>query len=207
MNNSSMILHLGIVSKCVLTRFSILLQVDFTKCAGFFTILGIVVFVTGIITAIVLSFKYVSMTLRLVFAQKLQFVHLTVIFFVCFSGPMASHALCSYRSHCIHSGMSIHKFSFTFFRRLWFCIGTLFTLSILKITSLRLSFFKYQFLAYHTQLLIGNRKLSISPEEYVFAALSLYVDIVQIFIFLLQIIGFAERQKLQADGWSFSVLS
>uniref|UniRef100_A0A673H4C0 Transmembrane BAX inhibitor motif containing 1a n=1 Tax=Sinocyclocheilus rhinocerous TaxID=307959 RepID=A0A673H4C0_9TELE len=49
------------------------------------------------------------------------------------------------------------------------------------------------FLAYHTQLLIGNRKLSIGPEEYVFAALSLYVDIVQIFIFLLQIIGYAER--------------
>lgn len=45
------------------------------------------------------------------------------------------------------------------------------------------------FLAYHTQLLIGNRKHSISPEEYVFAALSIYVDIIQIFLFLLQIIG------------------
>lgn len=48
-----------------------------------------------------------------------------------------------------------------------------------------------QFLAYHTQLLIGNRKYSISEDEYVFAALSLYADIVQIFIFLLQIIGAA----------------
>uniref|UniRef100_A0A8C9XIT0 Transmembrane BAX inhibitor motif containing 1a n=1 Tax=Sander lucioperca TaxID=283035 RepID=A0A8C9XIT0_SANLU len=45
------------------------------------------------------------------------------------------------------------------------------------------------FLAYHTQLLIGNRKHSINPEEYVFAALSIYVDIIQIFLFLLQIIG------------------
>lgn len=50
-----------------------------------------------------------------------------------------------------------------------------------------------QFLAYHTQLLIGNRKYSISEDEYVFAALSLYVDIVQIFIFLLQIIGAARK--------------
>lgn len=50
-----------------------------------------------------------------------------------------------------------------------------------------------QFLAYHTQLLIGNRKHSISPEEYVFAALSLYVDIIQIFLFLLQIIGAASK--------------
>lgn len=36
-------------------------QVDFTKCRGFFCVLGIVVFVTGIITVIVLSFKYVSL--------------------------------------------------------------------------------------------------------------------------------------------------
>ncbi|XP_072541072.1 protein lifeguard 3 [Salminus brasiliensis] len=45
------------------------------------------------------------------------------------------------------------------------------------------------FLAYHTQVLIGNRSHTLSPEEYVFAALSLYVDIVQIFLFLLQITG------------------
>ncbi|KAM8839173.1 transmembrane BAX inhibitor motif containing 1a [Synchiropus picturatus] len=49
------------------------------------------------------------------------------------------------------------------------------------------------FLAYHTQLLIGNRKYSIGPEEYVFAALSIYVDIIQIFLFLLQIIGSSNR--------------
>lgn len=36
------------------------LQVDFTSCTGLFCVLGIVVMVTGIITAIVLSFKYVS---------------------------------------------------------------------------------------------------------------------------------------------------
>uniref|UniRef100_A0A3B1KIB0 Protein lifeguard 3-like n=1 Tax=Astyanax mexicanus TaxID=7994 RepID=A0A3B1KIB0_ASTMX len=45
------------------------------------------------------------------------------------------------------------------------------------------------FLAYHTQVLIGNRSHTLSPEEYIYAALSLYVDIVQIFIFLLQITG------------------
>ncbi|KAK1789122.1 hypothetical protein P4O66_015070 [Electrophorus voltai] len=45
------------------------------------------------------------------------------------------------------------------------------------------------FLAYDTQLLLGNRSHSLSPEEYVFGALSLYVDVVQIFLFLLQITG------------------
>ncbi|KAM3862368.1 protein lifeguard 3 [Diretmus argenteus] len=47
------------------------------------------------------------------------------------------------------------------------------------------------FLAYNTQLLIGNRELAISPEEYIYGALSIYVDMVQIFLFILQIGGAA----------------
>ncbi|XP_030614020.1 protein lifeguard 3-like isoform X1 [Archocentrus centrarchus] len=47
------------------------------------------------------------------------------------------------------------------------------------------------FLTYNTQLLIGNRELAISPEEYVYGALSLYVDIVHIFLFILQVSGAA----------------
>ncbi|MCJ8732950.1 hypothetical protein PDJAM_G00217310 [Pangasius djambal] len=87
----------------VVTVFSFQTKVDFTSCTGLFCVLGIVVFITGIITAIVLSFQY--------------------------------------------------------------------------------------FLAYDTQLLLGNRAYSLSPEEYVFGALSLYTDIIQIFLFLLQITG------------------
>lgn len=37
----------------------------------------------------------------------------------------------------------------------------------------------------------GNHKLSISPEEYIFAALNLYMDIVNIFIYILTIISAA----------------
>ncbi|KAJ3591957.1 hypothetical protein NHX12_007087 [Muraenolepis orangiensis] len=47
------------------------------------------------------------------------------------------------------------------------------------------------FLAYNTQLLIGNRELSLGPEEYIYGALSLYIDIVQIFLFILEIGGAA----------------
>lgn len=47
------------------------------------------------------------------------------------------------------------------------------------------------FLVYNTQLLIGNREQSISPEEYVYGALSLYIDIVHIFLFILQVSGAA----------------
>ncbi|XP_064183670.1 transmembrane BAX inhibitor motif containing 1a isoform X2 [Anguilla rostrata] len=122
-DTKAVFLALGITMiVCVIvTVFCFQTKVDFTSCGGLFSVLGIVVFVTGIITAIVLSFKYIF------------WLHM-----------------------------------------LYAAIGAIvFTL----------------FLAYHTQLLIGNRKNSISPEEYVFGALSIYVDIVQIFMFLLQIIG------------------
>uniref|UniRef100_A0A1A7X4F2 Glutamate receptor, ionotropic, N-methyl D-aspartate-associated protein 1 (Glutamate binding) n=1 Tax=Iconisemion striatum TaxID=60296 RepID=A0A1A7X4F2_9TELE len=45
------------------------------------------------------------------------------------------------------------------------------------------------FLAVDTQQLLGNKELSLSPEEYVFAALNLYTDIINIFLYILAIIG------------------
>ncbi|TTI92378.1 Protein lifeguard 3 [Bagarius yarrelli] len=126
-DTKSVFLALGITALvCIaVTVFCFQTKVDFTKCGGLFCVLGIVMFVTGIITAIVLSFKYIP------------WLHM-----------------------------------------LYAAIGAIvFTL----------------FLAYHTQLLIGNRKHSINPEEYVFAALSVYVDVIQIFLFLLQIIGSSQR--------------
>ncbi|XP_043939757.1 protein lifeguard 2 [Protopterus annectens] len=45
------------------------------------------------------------------------------------------------------------------------------------------------FLAFDTQLLMGNRRYSLSPEEHIYATLSIYLDIVYIFSFFLQIVG------------------
>ncbi|NXK96367.1 LFG3 protein, partial [Formicarius rufipectus] len=45
------------------------------------------------------------------------------------------------------------------------------------------------FLAYDTQLVLGNRKNTLSPEEYIYGALTIYTDIIYIFTFLLQIVG------------------
>ncbi|XP_077391737.1 protein lifeguard 3-like [Festucalex cinctus] len=122
-DTSAVFLALAItVVVCIaVTVFCFQTKVDFTKCRGLFCVLGIVVFVTGIITVIVLSFKYI------------------------------------YWLHMLYAAIGAIAFTL--------------------------------FLAYDTQLLIGNRKYSISPEEYVFAALNLYVDMIQIFLFLLQIIG------------------
>nr|XP_006824024.1 PREDICTED: protein lifeguard 1-like [Saccoglossus kowalevskii] len=45
------------------------------------------------------------------------------------------------------------------------------------------------FLAFDTQLIIGGKRYEISPEDYVFAALNLYIDMVYIFLFLLRLVG------------------
>ena len=46
------------------------------------------------------------------------------------------------------------------------------------------------YLIYDTQLMVGgDHKYSISPEEYVFASLNIYVDIINMFLFILQLIG------------------
>merc|ERR1712186_222422 len=46
------------------------------------------------------------------------------------------------------------------------------------------------YIIYDTQLMVGgSHKYSLSPEEYVFAALNLYLDIINLFLYILQIIG------------------
>lgn len=50
------------------------------------------------------------------------------------------------------------------------------------------------YLVFDTQLMLGgNHKYSISPEEYVFAALNLYLDIINLFLYILTIIGSARK--------------
>ncbi|CAL8103180.1 unnamed protein product [Calicophoron daubneyi] len=45
------------------------------------------------------------------------------------------------------------------------------------------------YLAFDTQMLIGGRKHEISPEEYIYAALQLYLDIVYLFLMILSLVG------------------
>lgn len=50
------------------------------------------------------------------------------------------------------------------------------------------------YLVFDTQLMLGGKhKYSLSPEEYIFAALNLYLDIVNLFLFILSIIGSARN--------------
>ena len=43
-------------------------------------------------------------------------------------------------------------------------------------------------------MLGGNHKYSLSPEEYIFAALNLYLDIINLFLYLLSIFGGGSRK-------------
>ncbi|KAG0716984.1 Protein lifeguard 1 [Chionoecetes opilio] len=46
------------------------------------------------------------------------------------------------------------------------------------------------YIVFDTQIMLGgDHKLAISPEEYIFAALNLYLDVVNLFIYLLAIFG------------------
>ena len=46
------------------------------------------------------------------------------------------------------------------------------------------------YIVYDTQLMMGGtHKYSISPEEYIFAALNIYLDIINLFLYILMIVG------------------
>lgn len=46
------------------------------------------------------------------------------------------------------------------------------------------------YLIYDTQLMMGgNHKYSLDPEEYIFAALNIYLDVINLFMYILMIVG------------------
>jgi len=48
------------------------------------------------------------------------------------------------------------------------------------------------YIVYDTQLMMGGKhKYSLSPEEYIFAALNIYLDVINLFLYILMIIGAA----------------
>jgi len=50
------------------------------------------------------------------------------------------------------------------------------------------------FIVYDTQLMLGGKhKYAISMDEYVFAALNLYLDIINLFLYILRIMGGGRR--------------
>uniref|UniRef100_A0A1A8QEV8 Protein lifeguard 2 n=1 Tax=Nothobranchius pienaari TaxID=704102 RepID=A0A1A8QEV8_9TELE len=122
-NTKSVVMCLGIAAAVclVVTIFSFQTKFDVTSCHGVLFIFCLVMFISGLVLAVVLPFQYVPWL------------------------------------DAIYASLG----------------AILFTM----------------FLAFDTQLLMGNKRYTMSPEEYVFATLSIYLDIVYIFSFFLQIFG------------------
>lgn len=49
------------------------------------------------------------------------------------------------------------------------------------------------YLIYDIQTLIGGKKVALSPDEYVYGSLTIYTDIIAIFLMILSIVGIASR--------------
>jgi len=48
------------------------------------------------------------------------------------------------------------------------------------------------YLVYDTQLLMGNKKYALSEDDYILGALALYLDVIMIFVYLLELMGLAK---------------
>lgn len=51
----------------------------------------------------------------------------------------------------------------------------------------------FQYLIYDTQQIMGGRSMEISEEEYIYAVVTLYVDMMQMYWAILTLLGFSER--------------
>jgi len=51
------------------------------------------------------------------------------------------------------------------------------------------------YIIHDLQKIMGNGQLQVSPEEYIFAALTLYVDIIRIFLELLKILKYINEAQ------------
>lgn len=84
----------------------------------------------------------------------------------------------------------IFVFIMSWFILWWFPITDTVSLVYSSLGALLMCFF----IVYDTQLMLGGKhKLAIGLDEYVFAALNLYLDIINLFLYILQILGGSRR--------------
>jgi len=71
-------------------------------------------------------------------------------------------------------GIFVMFFPFPFMHKVYCCLGIL--------------VFSF-YLIYDTQMITGQGEIQLGVDEYVFGALQLYIDIIQLFLFILQLLG------------------
>ena len=64
------------------------------------------------------------------------------------------------------------------------------------------------YLIYDTQMMLGGKhKLSISPEEYIFAVLTIYLDVIQLFLHIIHLLGFETDWVIIRSANLFRIIS
>ncbi|KAG8509102.1 Protein lifeguard 2 [Galemys pyrenaicus] len=175
-NTTSVLLCLGITALVCLsvTLFSFQTKCDFTSCQGVLFVLLMTLFFSGLLLAVLLPFQYVPW---------LHAVYAVLGAGVFTLGPPALPLNEHYRLHSAYPAPCCPK------EDIWAPDPNANRLSWRLESLTSLSFPSPQFLAFDTQLLMGNRRHSLSPEEYIFGALNIYLDIIYIFTFFLQLFG------------------
>jgi FtsH-binding integral membrane protein len=87
------------------------------------------------------------------------------------------------------AGMVVFFIALITFFVAFFYVSTWWYLAISVIFALLFS----AYLVYDIQMLLGHKKHACSPDEYIFAATQIYMDIIMLFLQFLQIIGIASR--------------
>jgi hypothetical protein len=141
-----------------------------------YLLLGGFTITEGVLVGVVCSFYAVHSVLFAVFATALLVGGLTVFAFCTdtdFTG-MGPYLFMGCMCLCVF-GFFLMFFPFPFAHKIYCCIGI---------------FLFSMYLVYDTQLIMGgDHECSIGIDDYVFAALQLYIDIVQLFLYILQLFG------------------
>lgn len=91
------------------------------------------------------------------------------------------------------TGMGIYLFVFSIVLLVFGIIAMIMRTKVLQIIYAALGAMLFSFyLIFDTQLMLGGKhKYSISPEDYIMAALNLYIDIINLFLMILRLVGFS----------------
>lgn len=91
------------------------------------------------------------------------------------------------------TGAGIYLFVFALVLLVFGIIAMIIRSKILQIVYAAIGALLFSFyLVFDTQMMLGGKhKYSISPEDYILAALNLYVDIINLFLMILRLVGFA----------------
>lgn len=150
-------------------------QFDVTSYQGVLFAFCMVLFISGIVLALILPFQYVSIAMESTLAVCRSF-NLKPFSSL---GTLAGYCLCYLGGHTFYHGKDATVKPSQMKMYHWYIKDGNSVCFILCL----------KFLAFDTQLLMGSKRYTISPEEYVFATLNIYLDIIYIFSFFLQIFG------------------